>query len=144
MATKPTRFAAIYLYGTDVAEPRAMLEALARARAWQILETHHDTRGTRPELKRLQTAIMAREVDALMVWDLTELGNGVLEVVGTAAWLHAQGVYLYARHPDGMETHDVRGRARLELIAHLAEFQAYVRRQRAKGSGRTTRSTGKR
>jgi hypothetical protein len=52
MATKPTRIAAIYLYGTDVAEPRAMLEALATARAWQTLETHHDTRASRPELKR--------------------------------------------------------------------------------------------
>jgi hypothetical protein len=75
---------------------------------------------------------MAREVDALMVWDLTELGNGVLEVVETAAWLHAQGVYLYARQPDGMETHDVRGRARLELIGHLAEFQAGIQRERLK------------
>jgi hypothetical protein len=33
---------------------------------------------------------MAAEVDALMVWDITELGNGVLDVVETAAWLHAQ------------------------------------------------------
>jgi DNA invertase Pin-like site-specific DNA recombinase len=140
MATKPTRFAAIYLYGTDVAEPRAMLEALARARAWQILETHHDTRGSRPELKRLQAAIMAREIDAVMVWDLAELGNGVLEVVETTAWVHAQGVYLYARHPEGTESLTVQGRARLELIAHLAEFQANVRRQRAKGSGRRNAS----
>ena len=64
---------------------------------------------TRSEL-RLQAAIMPREIDALMVWDLTELGNGVLEVVETAAWLQAQGVFLYVRNPDGMETHDVRGR----------------------------------
>jgi DNA invertase Pin-like site-specific DNA recombinase len=141
MATKPTRFAAIYLYGTDVAEEaRAMLEAHARARAWQILETHHDTRASRPELKRLQAAIMARQVETLMVWDLTELGNGVLEVVETAAWLHAQGVYLYTQHPKGTESHTVQGRARLELIAHLAEFQAHVRRQRAKGSGRRNAS----
>jgi hypothetical protein len=79
-----------------------------------------------------------------MVRDLTELGNGVLEVVETAAWVHAQGVHLYARHPEGMESLTVQGRARLELIAHLAEFQAHIRRQRAKGSGRSTRSTGKR
>jgi hypothetical protein len=46
---------------------------------------------------------MAGEVDALMLWDLTELRNAVLDVVETAAWLHAQDVYLYARHrkPDG-------------------------------------------
>jgi DNA invertase Pin-like site-specific DNA recombinase len=87
---------------------------------------------------------MAGEVDALMVWDITELGNGVLDVVETAAWLHAQGVYLYARHPDDMESMTVQGRARLELIAHLAEFQAGIRRERAKGSGRSRRSTGNR
>jgi DNA invertase Pin-like site-specific DNA recombinase len=98
---------------------------------------------TRSEL-RLQAAIMPREIDALMVWDLTELGNGVLEVVETAAWLQAQGVFLYVRNPDGMETHDVRGRARLELITHLAEFQARIRRERAKGSRRGRRSTDKR
>jgi hypothetical protein len=78
------------------------------------------------------------------VWDITELGNGVLEVVETAAWLHAQGVYLYARHPHDMDSLTAQGRARLELIAHLAEFQARIRRECAKSSGRERQSTGKR
>jgi hypothetical protein len=56
---------------------------------------------------------------------------------------HAQGVYFYARHPDDMESMTVQGRARLELIAHLPEFQAHIRRQHAKSSGRARRSTGK-
>jgi hypothetical protein len=43
-----------------------------------------------------------------------------------------------------MESMTVQGRARLELIAHLAEFQAHIRHQRAKTSGRSSRSTGKR
>jgi DNA invertase Pin-like site-specific DNA recombinase len=81
MTTKPTRCAAIYLYGTDVAEPRAMLEALAKARAWQILETHHDTRGNRPELKRLQAAVMAGKVQAVMVYDVVESARSVPVVV---------------------------------------------------------------
>jgi hypothetical protein len=53
--------------------------------------------------------------------------------VETAAWLHER-VYVYCRKPVGTETHDVRGRARFELIEHLAEFQAGVRRERQRSS----------
>jgi hypothetical protein len=74
---------------------------------------------------------------------LSELGNGVLEV-REAAWLHAQGVYLYAQQP-GPDGDARRARAvRLELIAHLAEFQADIGRQRSKMSDRDRRSTAKR
>jgi hypothetical protein len=133
MLPKPHKRAALYLAGAaDADMRRAILTDEAKLKHWQVAATYHDTRGIRPELKRLQAAIMAGKVDALMVWDLTELGNGVLDVVETAAWLHAQGVYLYAAHPAETETHDVRGRARLELIAHLAEFQARIRFQCAK------------
>jgi hypothetical protein len=131
MPPKPTRIAAIYLYGADVGQPRAMLEALATAHAWQILETHHDTAAQRPELKKLQATLMAARLDAVMVADLTELENSVLEVIETAAWLDAQGVHLYSINPP-LDTGTPDGHKQVTLIRHLAEYQSDIRRLHAK------------
>jgi DNA invertase Pin-like site-specific DNA recombinase len=92
MPHKPHKRAALYLAGTEDADMRrAILTDEARLRHWQVAATYHDTRGSRPELKRLQAAIMAGEVEALMVWDRTELSDGVLEACALAAHLNEQG-----------------------------------------------------
>jgi hypothetical protein len=85
MSTVPPRTCAMYAFGADAAGHLAQIEALGASRGLQLAGTYHDTRGTRPELKRLQAGIMAGEVDALMVRDLTELGTfrGARCIAGT-------------------------------------------------------------
>jgi hypothetical protein len=126
---KPTRIAAIYLYGADVAEHRAMLEALATAHAWQILETHHDIAASRPELKKLQASVMAANLDVVMVADLNQRGNGVLQVIETAAWLDAQRVHLYSINRP-LDTGTTDGLKQPTLIRQLASYQSDIRRKR--------------
>ena len=54
MPPKPHKRAAIYLTGTaDADMRRAILTDEAKLREWQAAATYHDTRGSRPELKRL-------------------------------------------------------------------------------------------
>jgi hypothetical protein len=74
---KPHQRAALYVAGTaDVDMRRAKLADEARRKHWQVPATYHDTRGTWPELKRLQAAVMADELQTVMVHDVTDLGGG--------------------------------------------------------------------
>jgi DNA invertase Pin-like site-specific DNA recombinase len=133
---KPTRRAAIYLCTVSDLQAhrqRHALEQTAEQRSWQIISTFRDTDGRRPELRRLQAAVIAGELDAVMLADLTDLGASILAVVETAAWLHER-VWLFALQPAGLERHDIKGRGMTELIAHLAEFQADIRRERQRSS----------
>jgi DNA invertase Pin-like site-specific DNA recombinase len=132
MANKPTRIAAFYRYGTDVAEPRAMLEALVTAHPWQSLKTHRDTAASRPELKKLQASAMAAKLGVIMVADLNQVGNSALEVIERAAWLDAQGVHLCSMNPP-LDTGMLDGRKQMALIRHLADYQGDIRRRHAKG-----------
>jgi DNA invertase Pin-like site-specific DNA recombinase len=126
----PARSAAIYLYNADPqGEHRAMLEAIATAHGWRVTEVHHDTAGTRPSWRELQASVMAARLDAIMVYDISELGSSVLAVVETAAWLDEQGVHLLTIDPP-LDTGTPDGRRLLQLIRHLAGYSADLRRQR--------------
>jgi DNA invertase Pin-like site-specific DNA recombinase len=142
----PAKRAAVYLFTADDIEARRLrraLEQTAGERDWQITCAFRDTDGRRPELRRLQAAVLAGELDVVMLADLTDLAASILAVVETAAWLHER-VYIYALKPAGTETHDVRGRARFELLAHLAEWQADIRRERQRSSKRKRPAGGPR
>jgi hypothetical protein len=133
MPTPPARRAALYCYGPDGAARRAILEALATGHAWHILATHHDTTAARPELKRLQAAVMGHKLDVLMLHDLGELGNGVLEVVETAAWIEAEGVDIFCINPP-FDTGTAAGRKQMELVRYLASYHGDKRRERQRSS----------
>jgi hypothetical protein len=118
-----TRIAALYLTGVaDVPACRAALERLAEAKGWPRFETYHDTEGHRPELRRLQGAVIAGAVQAVMVADVAELGRGVNPAI---------------------DSHKVAGGMALALAAHLAEFHSGVRRERLE-AGTPGRSGGAR
>lgn len=137
------RLAALYLTGPEnIDTRRAALERHAKAKGWPRTQTYHDTGGHRPELHRLQAAIMAGAVQAVVVGDVAELGRGVIEIIETLAWLDEQGVALYALAPD-IDSHKVGGRMVLALAARLAELQSGVRRKRLE-AGKPGRSGGAR
>lgn len=134
MPTPRTRLAALYCYGPDGGgAQRAILEAVATGHAWQIVETRHDSIASRPELKSLQASVMAHKLEVIMLHDLGELGNGVLEVVETAAWIEAQGVHIYCINPP-LDTGTPAGRKQMELIRYLAGYQGEKRRERQRSS----------
>jgi DNA invertase Pin-like site-specific DNA recombinase len=84
MPPKPYKRAAIYLAGTEDADMRrAILRDEAKLRECRAAATYHDTRGSRPELKRLQAAIMVGELQTVIVYDVAKLGRGILEAIDT-------------------------------------------------------------
>jgi DNA invertase Pin-like site-specific DNA recombinase len=76
---------------------------------------------------------MAAKLDVVMVADLNQLGNGVLQVIETAAWLDAQGVHLYSIYPP-LDTGTPDGLKQATLIRHLAADQGDIRRERQRSS----------
>jgi DNA invertase Pin-like site-specific DNA recombinase len=135
MSDSPIRKPIVYVYtfGRDTDRQRGQLEVLAASHGWHIFETHADTQASRPELKRLQAAIMAGKVDLIMVHALADLGAGLAEMIETAAWIQAQGVHLWSINPP-IDSSSKAGRALMDLIGYLADVHSDKRRERQRSS----------
>ena len=78
---------------------RLELEQVADRAGWTITQTFTDVisgaRAKRPGLDALMLAVTRKDVDMVMVWDVSRLGRSLSHLVSLLEEFHAKGVDLY-------------------------------------------------
>jgi putative DNA-invertase from lambdoid prophage Rac len=120
----PVNRAALYLrVSTEeqtVENQRPELEAMARARGFQVLEVYEEQESAakrRPVLERLMDDARRARFDVLLVWALDRLGRSTIGNLLLVHELEQRGVHLVAARDSWLETS---GPARTPLVALLS------------------------
>ncbi len=93
-------------------------------------ETASGAKADRVERKRVMGLAQARQLDAILVTELTRWGRSTIDLVHTLRELQAWGVSLIAQ--TGLQVHlsTSRGKLIASLMAALAEFERDLTRER--------------
>ena len=83
------------------------LRKAAKRMGWSVETVYNDTisgsKSKRPQLDSLMQAVIRKEFDVIMVWDVSRLGRSLQHLVTLLSDFHAKGVDLYI-HQQGIDT----------------------------------------
>ena len=85
------------------------LKQVAERNGWEIEATYADTisgaKSKRPELDRLMKAVMRKEIDMVMVWDVSRLGRSLPHLVTLLEEFQASNCDLYFHQNEYIHDH---------------------------------------
>ena len=126
---------------------RLELEQVADRAGWTITQTFTDVisgaRAKRPGLDALMLAVARKEVDMVMVWDVSRLGRSLSHLVSLLEEFHAKGVNLYF-HQQGIDTTTPAGKAMFGIMGVFAEWERGMVQERVKAGLSRAKAQGKR
>ena len=126
---------------------RLELEQVADRAGWTITQTFTDVisgaRAKRPGLDALMLAVARKEVDMVMVWDVSRLGRSLSHLVSLLEQFHAKGVNLYF-HQQGIDTTTPAGKAMFGIMGVFAEWERGMIQERVKAGLNRAKAQGKR
>jgi len=93
-------------------------------------ETVSGVRLAPPERKKLLALAQNRQIDAVLVTELTRWGRSMLDLIHTLQSLHSWGVSLIAQTGLQFDLSTPQGRLIAALMASLAEFERDLLRER--------------
>lgn len=105
-------------------------------------ETVSGVRVDPPERKQVMTIAQARQIDAVLVTELTRWGRSMLDLVHTLQSLHSWGVSLIAQTGLQFDLGTPQGRLVASLMASLAEFERDLLRERIRSGIAASRARG--
>lgn len=149
-----TQRAAFYLRVSTgeqtTANQRLELEAVARARGWQLVEVYEDQgvsgakgRAQRPALDRLLKDAVRGRFEVVAVWAVDRLGRSLQDLVVTLSELEAAGVDLYL-HRQAVDTRTPSGRALFGMLGVFAEFERGMIQERIRAGLQRAKAAGRR
>jgi DNA invertase Pin-like site-specific DNA recombinase len=114
----------------------AALQAVAKARGWEIVETYTDAgisgakgRDKRPALDKMLKDASRRRYDVLMVWAIDRLGRSLVDLISTVQTLEACAVDLYVDQ-QSVDTTTPAGKLVFHIFGAIAEFERGMIRER--------------
>ena len=126
---------------------RLELEQVADRAGWTITQTFTDvisgTRAKRPGLDALMLAVTRKDVDMVMVWDVSRLGRSLSHLVSLLEEFHAKGVNLYF-HQQGIDTTTPAGKAMFGIMGVFSEWERGMIQERVKAGLNRAKAQGKR
>ena len=122
------------------------LQAVADKAGWVIEETYTDVisgaKSKRQGLDRLMKAVRRREVDRILVWDISRLGRSLQHLLTLLEEFQTFGVHLYF-HQQALDTSTASGKAMFQMIAVFSEFERGILRERVKSGLERAKAQGK-
>jgi DNA invertase Pin-like site-specific DNA recombinase len=126
---------------------RLELEQVADRAGWTITQTFTDVisgaRAKRPGLDALMLAVARKEVDMVMVWDVSRLGRSLSHLVSLLEEFHAKGVNLYF-HQQSIDTTTPAGKAMFGIMGVFSEWERGMIQERVKAGLNRAKAQGKR
>ena len=123
------------------------LHEVADKQGWTVTETFTDTisgaRANRPGLDALMKSVNRKDVDMVMVWDVSRLGRSLSHLVSLLEEFQACGCDLYF-HQNGLNTSTPSGKAMFGMLSVFSQFEREMIQERVKAGLARARSQGKR
>ena len=123
------------------------LEEVAQKMGWEITDTFTDVisgaKTNRHGLDALMDAVKHKQVDMVMVWDVSRLGRSMAHLVTLLEEFHANGVDLYF-HQQGIDTRTPSGKAMYQMCGVFAELERGLIRERVLAGLQRARAKGTR
>ena len=106
-------------------------------------ETASGARNDRAERRRVMALAQAREIDVILVTELSRWGRSTIDLLHTLRDLEAHGVSLAALNGMTFDLSTSVGRMMATLIAGLAEFERDLLRERIRSGLAAAKARGK-
>ncbi len=111
------------------------LLAVAERNGWTVEAVYSDVisgaKEKRPELETLMTSVIRREVDVVLIWDISRLGRSLQHLLKLLEEFHAKGVDVYF-HQQGIDTTTPAGKLMFQMCGAFAEFERGMIQERVK------------
>ena len=122
------------------------LLAVAERNSWNIEAVYSDVisgaKEKRPELDALMKAVIKREVDVVLIWDISRLGRSLQHLLKLLEEFHAKGVDVYF-HQQGLDTTTPAGKLMFQMCGAFAEFERGMIQERVKAGLQRAKAQGK-
>jgi putative DNA-invertase from lambdoid prophage Rac len=126
-------------------QERDLLDFVARA-GYEVVgiwkETASGTQHDRVERNKVMALAQARQIDAILVTELTRWGRSTLDLVHTLHDLQARGVSLIAQTGLQFELSTPQGKLIASLMSALAEFERDLLRERIRSGIAAAKARG--
>ena len=123
------------------------LRETAEKQGWTVIETFTDVisgaRANRPGLDALMKSVNRKDVDMVMVWDVSRLGRSLSHLVSLLEEFQACSCDLYF-HQNGLNTSTPSGKAMFGMMGVFAEFERSLIQERVKAGLQRAKTQGKR
>ncbi len=123
------------------------LHEVADKQGWTVIETFTDTisgaRANRPGLDALMKSVKRKDVDMVMVWDVSRLGRSLSHLVSLLEEFQACSCDLYF-HQNGLNTSTPSGKAMFQMLGVFSEFERGMIRDRVLAGLNRAKAHGKR
>jgi len=100
------------------------------------------SRKDRPALDEMMSAVCRREIDRVMVWDVSRLGRSLQDLISTMKDIQAAGANLYL-HNQNLDTSTPSGEALFGMLAVFASFERSMITARVKSGLERAKKEGK-
>ena len=122
------------------------LLAVADLNSWNIEAVYSDVisgaKEKRPELDALMQSVIRREVDVVLIWDISRLGRSLQHLLKLLEEFHAKGVDVYF-HQQGIDTTTPAGKLMFQMCGAFAEFERGMIQERVKAGLERAKAQGK-
>jgi len=125
------------------------LRDVARKSGWTIAREFidHGVSGAksaqdRPAMASLMKAVARREIDGILVWDVSRLGRSLQDLVSILNDIRSKSVDLYI-HKQGLDTSTPSGKMMFQMLGVFAEFEREVIRERINAGLARAKAEGK-
>ena len=112
------------------------LRDVARKSGWTIAREFIDngvsgakSAQDRPAMANLMKAVARREIDGILVWDVSRLGRSLQDLVSILNEIRSKSIDLYI-HKQGLDTSTPSGKMMFQMLGVFAEFEREVIRER--------------
>ncbi len=106
-------------------------------------DTISGSKSKRVGLDALMGAVMRKEIDVVMAWDVSRLGRSLQHLISLLSDIHSKDVGLYL-HQQGVDTTTPSGKAMFSMMGVFAEFERSMIQERVKAGLARARAQGKR
>lgn len=108
-----------------------------------VTETASGKRDTRPERKKIMALAQRREIDAVLVSELSRWGRSTTDLLSTLKELSSKGVSLRALNGSEFDLTTATGRAMLGMLAVISEFESDLLQERVLSGLARAKANGK-
>ena len=96
----------------------------------------------RPSMANLMKAVARREIDGILVWDVSRLGRSLQDLVSILNDIRSKSIDLYI-HKQGLDTSTPSGKMMFQMLGVFAEFEREVIRERINAGLARAKAEGK-
>ena len=122
------------------------LLAVAERNGWTVEAVYSDVisgaKEKRPELEALMTSVIRREVDVVLIWDISRLGRSLQHLLKLLDDFHAKKVDLYF-HQQRIDTTTPTGKMMFVIAGAFGEWERGMIQERIKAGLQRAKTQGK-